>query len=310
MGTWGTGLYQNDNAADLKAEFKLYAGLELSPDALLRTLAERAGVLLEEPCEDADASAFWLAMADQYHAHGLEHPMVFERAIGLIDDGTDITLQTELGLSPADQTRRARVLAELREKWAHPPRKIRKIKRLKPEPFLMQIGEVLTYPTMATDARYKPLGTIDIANYAFKPDAVNAFVVLGTHRVFHGTFARYFIAPLVMFYEHSLPTLETCQESFFLCECNFPLRSFRSVSAWCEISKRDLALIEAKSIGCLDLSADRVGALFPDVLTPPESPYQGRLGILANTRCVFDETARGVYWGSHEDTLGSLVART
>ena len=61
MGTWGTGIFSDDNAADLRDDYRDFIGDGLSsPEATDRLLAEWGSSLSREP---EYAATFWLALA-------------------------------------------------------------------------------------------------------------------------------------------------------------------------------------------------------------------------------------------------------
>ena len=131
MGAWGTGLYQNDNASDLKDDFKLWVGMPWSQDRLLAELMKHYGIKPEAACAEADESGFWLAVMDLFHQYGIDHALPREKALALIDSGTDLRLMEELEMEPGDLRRRAKLLDTLKEKWAAPPKTLKKIKPFK-----------------------------------------------------------------------------------------------------------------------------------------------------------------------------------
>jgi hypothetical protein len=61
MGTWGTGIFSDDNAADLRDDYRDFIGDGLSgPEATDRLLAEWGSSISREP---EYAATFWLALA-------------------------------------------------------------------------------------------------------------------------------------------------------------------------------------------------------------------------------------------------------
>src|SRR5262249_621299 len=69
-------------------------------------------------------------------------------ALAIIESGSDIAVNRALGMSSSDLTRRQKVLDELRDRLLHPPAQDRPRPVLKkPQAFLMDIGDVVAYPT-------------------------------------------------------------------------------------------------------------------------------------------------------------------
>ena len=308
MGTWGTGIYQNDTAADLKADFKDWVGLGWPTDALAQGLADHAGLDWDEPVVEADDAGAWIALADLFHQYALDHPPLFARACGLIEDGTDLALNIEQDLPAADVKRRAKVLAEAQARWAAPHPKPRKAKLLKPEPLLLQTGDLMQYPTMANSARVDPKAQGLGEAYDWQPDGYGAFVVLATAQVFHGMFARYFIAPLLCFDRDPLD-LKLLKICYFMTEVSIPYQSFRPLGQWVSFGKKDLAFIAAEKIASHSLDPGAVGALFPESTSEPAAHQTGRFGCLGMDYSPWNDTVRGGTWGGYEDNFGSILAK-
>lgn len=310
MGAWGTGLYQNDFAADLKADFKMWVGMPWDRDRLLAELQAHFQIEADAPIEDADQSAFWLAVTDLFHQYGLDYADTHQKALAVIDDGTDLRLLEELEMSPADLRRRAKMLQELKAKWASPAEKPRKIKPLKKEPLLLAEGDLIAYPTMNGSARHEPLGTEAAARYAFEPDATNVFVVLATQHVFHDMFARYFIAPLLCFQDPGQePNLEIVKICFFICESHPAFRSFNPVGGWAEIRKKDLSFIEGRKIGNVRLNQTMLAEHFEALEAGRGQLTYARLGCLNMDFNIWSDVIRASAWCrlGEIDDLGSFL---
>jgi hypothetical protein len=107
MGTWGTGLYSDDFAADLRGDFRDLLGEGLAGrDAVDRLMSDYADSLAD-PDEEP---VFWLALADISWKVGRMDERVRENALRIIDEGRDLARWE----SPRDRTKREAVLAKLR----------------------------------------------------------------------------------------------------------------------------------------------------------------------------------------------------
>ena len=305
MGTWGTGLFQNDFAADLAADFKQRLAISPSQDQAIANLIEQSGA--DFPPSDADSSGFWLALADLLHQYGLKDDAITERASNIIADGTDLRLLKRLEMSDADLKARARLLTKLPDKWASPPARVKEIPVLKPEPFLMEAGDVIAYPTMDFNPRWEPIGTVAKATYRFVPDAENAFVCVARARVHFDLEARYFIVPLLMFYEHSPITLADCLERSFLTEFNTFDNSFAPLGGWSAMRKKYFKQIDARAVGRVTPDLKAFESAFGETVRSPEQRYDVKSDVLIVRRSVFDTMQRGGAWGDVEDILGSYV---
>lgn len=148
MGTWGPGLYANDLARDLKSTIASVIRLPLEHSELVSLLKDSfPGQSSQE--DDEEYTSFWLVVADQFHKLGVSDPDVFERAIGIVDSGMDLNCPERKELSALDRRKREKVLAELRERLTKPPpNKARKTLR-KPQPLLMNAGDLVIFPVFA-----------------------------------------------------------------------------------------------------------------------------------------------------------------
>lgn len=219
MGAWGVGLYQCDEAADLKAAFAEDSKLPIDTDALVQRLCA-AHALGTKPtaAEEVDG---WLALADQLHRYGLDHKATFATARKIITSGADLEAKKELEMSARDLEKRAKVLDELLATWAKPHPKPRKRNTMKgPEKFIFDVGDVWIMPAMAGAPlpfhwhQYDPK-TIDAH---FKPDGWAAFVVFDRW-LYDTFFARYLIA-IVHLEPGAKPALDQIR--------NAPIRSMTS----------------------------------------------------------------------------------
>lgn len=198
MGAWGVGLYQSDDVADLRDDFREIVRAPWDADRLLRWTTDSypdAG----NPASDA-YSGLRLVLADLFWTYGIEQDEVRETALELIRDGGDLDSLRRLGMSDRDLQRRARVLEAAEAKWRSPnptPRARRMLSR--PQPFLFEIGDCLTYPTSAGRVRNPYVSEAReasfYARFAWDEDGRAAALVL--HRLHRfETFARYLVAIL------------------------------------------------------------------------------------------------------------------
>ncbi len=268
MGCWGTGLYANDTAADLKASFKDWARLPLDAEGL-RTLAVENSLAASCPDDEGHAN-FWLVLADLFHGYGLEDEETFARARRMIDEGIDLKINRELDMAPSDLKKRAAVLDKLKAKWSRPNPKPRARRIFQKPPRLMsEPGDVWIYPAYKSNARFRGW---DGPNKV-KPDGWNAFVVAST-ALHLGYFPHYFIVRLHVF-TRDRPTLEVCSRA--------PLGSravpeefgaeavaqqyepyHRHSAGWVQgmMARKRLAEFRAEKIGRLEIDGDRLRLMF------------------------------------------------
>ena len=119
MGTWGTALYSDDLAADLRGELRDLIGSGLSGDAALRKLESEYASSLRDPDE---APVFWLAVAHTAWKIGRPIERATAEALRTISAGADLQRW------PDEETRRKRktvlerVQADLRSPAPAPTR--------------------------------------------------------------------------------------------------------------------------------------------------------------------------------------------
>lgn len=144
MGSWGPGLYSDDYAADLRTTVATLCRLPLSGAEVVAMLKELEQDTAVAP-DDEDYTTFWLVVADQLHRRGIASPAT-ERAIAIIDDGSNIAALAEREMAATDLRKREAVLGALRTTLTSPP-PVKERRTLKaPQPLLVQPGDVFTFP--------------------------------------------------------------------------------------------------------------------------------------------------------------------
>lgn len=143
MGTWGTALYSDDHAADLRAAVGAVCRLPLDGERIVELLAE-LHPQARDPADD-EHTTFWLVVADQLHRRGISSTAQ-ARALEIISTGTNLQILAKLGMDARGLKARERVLAALADKLRAPvaqkPRKTLKA----PEVLLFAPGDVLAHP--------------------------------------------------------------------------------------------------------------------------------------------------------------------
>ncbi len=201
MGTWGVGLYQCDDAVDLRDEFREVVRAPWDGDRLLEWALDAYG----------DSPDIRLALADLFWVYGIDNRSVLDSAIALIERGADLESKRQLGMSERDLKKRAAVLDALVAKLraGNPsPRSRRMLKE--PERFLLAAGDCLVYPTSEGRVRNPYVSPAReerfYAAYPWERDASAAAIVLACVHRFE-TFARYLVA-LLRYDGEAEPTLD------------------------------------------------------------------------------------------------------
>jgi len=131
---------------DLRATIGAVVRLPFDPDQLVEILCETEPTAANN-LDDEDHRTFWLIVADQFAKHGSVCDRVRERAFRTIDGFEETARLEKLGLKPSNIRRRRKLLLEVRARIATTtvsrPRTVLK----KPQPLLMDVGDVIVYPT-------------------------------------------------------------------------------------------------------------------------------------------------------------------
>ena len=180
MGTWGTGLYSDDTAADLKNTIALLTQLPEGGDRLLEIVIEAYGDSVELTADGG--AAFWLVVADQFDRKGIRCARAFEQARKAIASGADLRDLEARGMPAKDLKKRAAILDELDRRLQKPRPEKPRPKGGKPPDFVVDIGEVYAFPTMASQAFNAWYASWEQAK--FVPDGWGAMLVIGRGRVF------------------------------------------------------------------------------------------------------------------------------
>ncbi len=111
MGTWGTGLYSDDFASDLRTSVAAICRLPFKGEQIVELLADLNPEARNPHGEGF--TTFWLVVADQLHRRGIRSPAQ-ERAIDIIAKRTNLEELAKLGMTGSDLKARERELAARR----------------------------------------------------------------------------------------------------------------------------------------------------------------------------------------------------
>lgn len=207
MGVWGAGLYSGDFAADLRATIRAVVRLPFEPDKLVEILTGvEPGAATE--IADEDYTTFWLVVADQFAKNGIACEKVRVNALRIIHEGIDLALMRKLGMAPALLTKRAQMLAELRERIEAAPVGTRRAVLKHPQPLLMDVGDVFAYPT----SRGKCINSYYPAKERipnWQQDGWGVAVIVDSGRAFD--FLAWYRPITIFAATHEKPTLEMLQ---------------------------------------------------------------------------------------------------
>lgn len=138
MGTWGTGIFDNDDAGDVREEFRDLIAAGKSADEATAGLVESYGAA-DVDLEDHD---FWLALAATQHSPGHVGTGVIERAITIIDDPAELERW-----DPSDARRRRAALKKLRSRLQKKPRSPKRLRARRGVDTALEEGQHLLFDT-------------------------------------------------------------------------------------------------------------------------------------------------------------------
>jgi hypothetical protein len=134
MGAWGTAIFSDDTALDVRDEWR---------EAILDGLsAEEATARLRQSFDDDTEPVFWLALAASQFETGRLLPQVRDRALAIIDAGGDVEQWRELG-DDVSARQRARVLDRLGAKLRGPQPKPKRLRRPPDVAVRFDVGDVV-----------------------------------------------------------------------------------------------------------------------------------------------------------------------
>jgi hypothetical protein len=139
MGTWGTAVFSDDTACDVRDSYIDLLGDGLSgPEATKKLVGEWSKSL-----EDTDeAPVFWLALATTQWKYGRLEPHVLQQALSAIDGGSDLA---RWDIGSKEYRKRRAVLDRLRVQLTSLQRPKRRVPKRFRGSNLWKIGELIAY---------------------------------------------------------------------------------------------------------------------------------------------------------------------
>ena len=216
MGVWGVALYSGDFAADLRSTIGAVSRLPFTIGRLVDIVCETEPAAANN-LDDSDYTTFWLILADQFAKRGLQSDRVRDTALRIIDEGRDLQSLRALGMPERDLAKRARVLGELRARLLGPAVDKRREVLKRPQPFIMDVGDVIVYPTEGGDPfnpYYSPrlIESIRAKHgraVTFSPDGWSAAVIIARGKAFE--FLAWYQTLTPLYALDTLPTLSSLE---------------------------------------------------------------------------------------------------
>jgi hypothetical protein len=139
MGVWGTGLFSDDMAADVRLAYREGLTDGLSGEAATNKVLEAFADSVDDP---DDGPPFWLGLAATQSQCGRLEARVRDRALRIIDEGLDIRRFSE---QPNLVKARGKVLEKLRAQLSAPQKEPVKVRKLVPFECDWKPGELIGY---------------------------------------------------------------------------------------------------------------------------------------------------------------------
>ncbi len=139
MGVWGTGIFQDDNACDIRGEYRDYLGEGLEGAAATARILEEFKSTLSDPVE---SGVVWLALAAVQWKHGRLEAETLRQALLAIDSERDLN-RWDAGTK--DFSKRKSALEKLRAQITSPQPAAKKVALRLLAECIWQVGDLVAY---------------------------------------------------------------------------------------------------------------------------------------------------------------------
>lgn len=139
MGSWGTAIFSDDLASDIREGYRDLIGDGYSSQGATDALLEEFADSLHD---DDEAPVFWLSLAATQWKCGRLEERVKDHAIQIIESGTDLRRWEE---SRKELAKRRMVLEKLREQLLAPQPLLKNISKRFTDSCELEIGELIAY---------------------------------------------------------------------------------------------------------------------------------------------------------------------
>lgn len=180
MGSWGTGLYQDDEADDLKDTIKLLSKMPANGEKIIDILldmSEHGGDIKSE-----GGPLFWLVVADQFAKKGIVSELAVSKARDIIDSEIDLNDLKARGLDETGIKSRKKVYEKILLNIENPKSPDKRKVAKNPPRMIADIGDVYAFPAMngtGFNAYYS-----DWEEASFIPDGWGALLIVDGGRAF------------------------------------------------------------------------------------------------------------------------------
>lgn len=171
MGSWGTAIFSDDLAADVRGDWREAIIDGEQPDDLTRRLIDRYA---PGAPDDRDTLVFWMALAAAQMETGRLDPDVRDRALAILDAGGDVATWREQDESLGRQ--RQKVLDGLAQKLRAPQPKPKRLRRSTPLGVSFDVGDAVLL--RSTDAPANVIAVVVTHEPGYLRGAVDPVVEL------------------------------------------------------------------------------------------------------------------------------------
>ena len=140
MGAWGTGLYANDTASDIKFEYVDMLRRGVRNEEIVAAMIRDQGECIDDP---EDAPLFWFALADMQWNYGRLMPEVKEKALYYLTQDGDLEVWREAGIKKLNAWLETR--KQLEEKLHTPQPPVKKVMPYRVYKCEWKLGDVFAY---------------------------------------------------------------------------------------------------------------------------------------------------------------------
>lgn len=142
MGAWGTAIFSDDLASDIRDSWKELLGESLSPEQATKVIIKNYGAELNDPEEKL---VFWLALAASQWKTGRLQLAVKDKALQIIDSKENLKYWKAKGATKTDIKKREKVELKLKEQLLSKQPDSKRIPKVYKENSKFQIGDIFSY---------------------------------------------------------------------------------------------------------------------------------------------------------------------
>jgi hypothetical protein len=152
MGTWGTAIFSDDFAADVKREYQTLLAFGTPPMEAYQLVREY--FIKDQDEDDNDYHTFFFAIASIQRKYGLLTQEVKDTALKIIDSGESMEIWEESADSK-EVAKRKSVLEKLKADLLSPPLPQRKVSKLRFQKHRWDVGDIISCKIILDRDKYR-----------------------------------------------------------------------------------------------------------------------------------------------------------